>query len=76
VFRLPRNFIHISGGQVEYRALMDDIVPFSADHYESPSLKPAAWRARWKNDPNERAWKNNLVMTEIVPFSFDTYLSV
>jgi hypothetical protein len=66
-------FIHISGGQVEYRALVDDIVPFSADHYESPSLKPAPWRERWKNDPNERAWKNNLVMREIVPFSFDTY---
>jgi len=66
-------FIHISGGQVEYRALVDDIVPFSAKHYENPSLKPEPWRERWKSDPNERNWKNCLVMTEIVPFSFDTY---
>ena len=66
-------FIHISGGQVEYRALVNDIVPFSANHYEDSSWKPAAWRERWKNDPDERAWKNSLVMTEISPFSFETY---
>jgi hypothetical protein len=66
-------FIHVGGGQVEYRALVNDIVPFSASHYEDPSLKPTPWRERWKKQPNERAWKNNLVMTEIVPFSFDTY---
>ena len=66
-------FIHIVGGQVEYRALIADIVPFSAKHYEAPSLKPEAWRERFKSVPNERAWRHNLVMTEIVPFSFDTY---
>ena len=66
-------FIHISGGQVEYRALVDDIVPFSPDHFENPRVKPEPWRQRWKNDPNAHLWKNALVMTEIVPFSFDTY---
>lgn len=66
-------FIHIGGGQVEYRALVSGIVPFSVSHYEDPSLKPKPWRERWATEPNERAWKNSLVMTEIVPFSFDTY---
>jgi hypothetical protein len=66
-------FIHISGGQVEYRVLVDDIVPFSANHYEDPSLKPAPWREEWRNDSNQRARKNSFVMTEIVRFPFDTY---
>ncbi len=65
-------FIHISGAQVEYRALVEAILPFAANHFENPSLKPAAWREEWRNDPNKRAWKNSLVMTVIVPFSFET----
>jgi len=66
-------FIHIRGGQVEYRALVNDILPFSPEHYENPSLgvKPESWRQDWKID--HRPWKNVLVMTEIVPYSFDTY---
>lgn len=36
-------FIHVGGGQVEYRALVNDIVQFSAGHYEDPSLKPMPW---------------------------------
>ena len=72
-------FIHIKRGQVEYRALVADIFPHSADHYESESVaarvKPKSWRQLYNNDPIERArpWKNTLVMTEIIPFSFDTY---
>jgi hypothetical protein len=70
-------FIHISGRQVEYRALIDRIVPFSADVFTgqlAERVKPLSFRQLWENDPNERAepWKNDLVFTEISPFSFDT----
>lgn len=65
-------FIHIKGRQVEYRALLEDIVTFSPSHYENPLLKPLAWRERWKKNPTERE-KASLIITEIIPFSFDTY---
>jgi hypothetical protein len=69
-------FIHISGKQVEYRALVDRIIPFSRV-FESPlaeRVKPLSFRQLWESDPRERArpWRNDLVFTEIVPFSFDT----
>jgi hypothetical protein len=70
-------FIHISGRQVEYRALIDRIVPFSGDIFKSTlaeKVKPLSFRQRWENDPKERAqpWKNDLVFSELSPFSFDT----
>jgi len=65
-------FIHISGKQVEYRALVNDILPFSPEHYENACVKPESWRQNWKSD--HRSWKSTLVMTDIVPCSFDTYL--
>lgn len=70
-------FIHISGRQVEYRALIGRIVPFSANVFENPlaeKIKPLSFRQLWENDPRERArsWKNDLVFTEISPFSCDT----
>ena len=65
-------FIHVSGGQVEYRALVNDILPFSPEHYENPLFKPESWRQNWESA--QHAWRTSLVMTEIVPFSFDTYL--
>jgi hypothetical protein len=64
-------FIHVSGEQVQYRTLVNDILPFSPEHYENPRVKPESWRQNWKNDPHP--WKNTLVITEITPFSFDTY---
>lgn len=66
-------FIHLSGSQVEYRALISDIIPFSPKHYDDPAVKPEAWRQRWKEEQTAHAWKSTIVMTEIVPFSFDTY---
>ncbi len=70
-------FIHISAKQVAYRALIDRIIPFSAEIFKSPlaeKVKPLSFRQLWENDPRERArpWKNDLVLTEISPFSFDT----
>jgi len=73
-------FMHISGGQVEYRVNILDIVPFSRGHYEDEALakrvKPEPWLQEWRenrNDVRSYRWKNALVMTEIVPFSYDTY---
>jgi hypothetical protein len=73
-------FMHISGAQVEYRVTIRDIVPFSLEHYEDKKLaervKPKPWLREWKenlNDARLYPWKNALVMTEIVPFSYDTY---
>src|SRR5262249_59702411 len=39
-------------------------------------VKPEPWLADWKENHNNirsRPWRNALVMTEIVPFSYDTY---
>ena len=86
-FRINRNkfafpifgFIHISGSQVEYRSTIRDIVPFSRDHYENRKLaervKPEIWLRECRDnvgDLRTRPWKNALVMTDIVPFSYET----
>ena len=85
-FRIDKNrfsyplfgFIHICGGQVEYRVIISDIVPFSPDQYEgtlAEQVKPEPWRKEWdENLNNVRSyhWKYALVMTEIVPFSYYT----
>ena len=69
-------YIHISGGRVEYRVSIRDIVPFSPEHQEDPALKPEPWRREWHEHSKEagaKLWKNELVITEIVPFAYDTY---
>jgi hypothetical protein len=73
-------FIHIMGRQVEYRATIRKIVRFSSAEYEDETfgaeVKPGLWIREWKENINQvraRSWKNSLVMTEIVPFSYDTY---
>lgn len=86
-FRIDKNrfsyplfgFIHIRGGQVEYRVIISDIVPFSCDHYKgtlAEQVKPEPWRKEWDENLNNvrgHRWKNALVMTEIVPFSYYTH---
>ena len=73
-------FMHISGGQVEYRVTIRDIVPYSPAHYENTSLaqrvKPEPWIREWKEnikDCRSDTRRYALVMTEISPFSYDTY---
>jgi hypothetical protein len=71
-------FIHISKGQVEYRATIGDIVPFSEEHYKKPlaeQVKPKPWRREWDqnlNNVRSYPWKYAMVMTEIVPFFYYT----
>jgi hypothetical protein len=87
-FRInPKNFhfpilgyIHICKGQVECVATISKIIPFSKDHYENKELslrvKPSQWLKDWKenkNDIRNYSWKYELVMTNIKPFSYDTY---
>lgn len=72
-------FIHISGGQVEYRARVNDILPFSETIYKDAALServmPQAWRDMRQQEKEEaKPKRNTLVMTEIVPFSLDTRL--
>jgi hypothetical protein len=65
-------YIHMCGGQVEYRVSIRDIVPFSPDHNEDRALRPESWVRKWQenlNDVRAKPWKNHLVMTEIMPFS-------
>jgi RecB family endonuclease NucS len=62
-------FIHVKGERVEYRATIRDILPFSPAHYKDPQVKPEAWRREWKARAHGR---NALVITEIVPFSYNT----
>lgn len=72
-------FIHIKGGQVEYKVIIKDIIPFSREHYEGQNaelFKPEVWITEWKNnieDCRNYPWKNTLIMTSIEPFSYDTY---
>jgi len=73
-------YMHISGGQVEYRVTIKDILPFTNDHYENKSLarsvKPEAWILEWKRNAENvkpRVWKSTLVLTRIEPFSWNTY---
>jgi len=73
-------YIHICGAQVEYVATIQDIVPFSRAHYEDKELssrvKPAIWLREWEENLNQcqfRPWKNALVMTQIEPFSYNTF---
>lgn len=69
-------FMHVTGaGQVEYKALITDVLPFDARDYDEPQYKPEAWRLNWdKNIHNMRSrpWKTTFVITEIIPFSFET----
>jgi hypothetical protein len=67
--------IHITGGQVEYRAMINDIIPFDPEHYDHPDVKPEPWRQEWKDYTSDRRsslWKNELVVTRIDPFSYET----
>jgi hypothetical protein len=44
-------FMHISGGQVEYRVTICDIVSFSPAHYEgelAARVKPQPWLQEWR----------------------------
>jgi hypothetical protein len=69
-------YLHMCGGQVEYRVSIRDIVPFSHNRCEDRALRPGPWILAWQeNRDGVRAepWKNDLVLTEIVPFPYDTY---
>jgi hypothetical protein len=73
-------FIHISGGQVEYRVTIPGILPFSPEHYENETLaaqvKPEVWIQEWKENLKKvrsLPWRTALVMDRIEPFSYDTY---
>jgi HKD family nuclease len=72
-------FVHISGDQVRYAARIEDILPFSTDHYDNPQLapnvKPTQWLRDWQQNTNairSDLWKHALVITEIIPFNYDT----
>ena len=73
-------FIHIKRGQVEYKVTIKDIIPFSPEHYEGQPLaemvKPEPWLKEWEdnlNDARSYPWKTAIIMTDIKPFSYDTY---
>jgi hypothetical protein len=66
--------------EVGFQILRGKIVRFSSAEYEDETfgaeVKPGLWIREWKENINQvraRSWKNSLVMTEIVPFSYDTY---
>jgi hypothetical protein len=77
-FKFPIvGFIHIKGREVEYKAIIEDNIPFSSDHFDDPlaeRVKPKTFRQDWENDPKEglRRSKTVLIMTKLRPFSFKT----
>jgi len=79
-FKYPMiGFIHMKGGQVEYKVEIEKIIPFSRNHYEDENandFKPEIWINEWKNNKDDcqnYKWRNSLVITKIEPFSYDTY---
>ena len=42
-------FIHVAGKQVEYKATINQILPFEPAHYENAAVKPESWRQEWKD---------------------------
>jgi hypothetical protein len=55
--------------------MINDIIPFDPEHYDHPDVKPEPWRQEWKDYTNDRRsslWKNELVVTRIDPFSYET----
>src|SRR5262249_3000742 len=72
---LPGRPLSGSGDKVEYVALIEDIVPFSKDHFEKSELlggsKPGEWIERWRENINNiqhEPWKHSLVITKIDEF--------
>jgi hypothetical protein len=68
-------YIHVCGQQVQYKVMIQNIIPFSRRHYEDPvfsrTVKPEPWIREWiENIGNTRAhsWRNALVLTMIEPF--------
>ena len=66
-------YIHICKGQVEFKVTIQDILPFSKEHYEDKRFKPELWLREWRENINVKRWKHALVITHIEPFSCDTY---
>jgi hypothetical protein len=73
-------FIHISGtgDKVQYVARIENIVPFSKDHFEKPELygnfKPSKWLREWQanvNNIQSEPWKYALVISKIDPGNFN-----
>jgi hypothetical protein len=72
-------YIHVSGRQVEYKVIIQEIVPFSPKHYEdkelSKTIKPDPWIREWEENigtTRSHSWKNALVIIMIEPFSCPT----
>lgn len=72
-------YMHISGGQVEYRAKIKNIIPYTTAHYDdaelAESVKPKPWLKEWQENVNNVQsynWRSILVIDEIDPFSRDT----
>jgi len=62
-------YIHITGEQVEYRATIREIIPFSRKHYY-PLVKPKRWIKAQKE--KKHSCQISLAITKIVPFSYNT----
>jgi hypothetical protein len=69
-------YIHVCKDQVRYRVIIEDIVPFSSNHYEdlefARTVKPDPWIREWTENIGtirSHHWKNALVITMIEPFS-------
>ena len=62
-------YVHICGGQVEYKARIEEISPYSPTHFD-PELKPPQW---FTEDNMNRLWKYSLVITHIEHFHYNTY---
>ncbi len=60
-------FIHVAGKQVEYKATINQILPFEPAHYENAAVKPESWRQEWK-DVKRRPHlpqENTFIITQI-----------
>jgi hypothetical protein len=53
-------------GDIRALCEIDNILPFSAKHYEDMCKKPKIWIERWKENRDRRVL--TLVITKIIPF--------
>lgn len=64
--------IHVKGDQVKYRATIDRIIPYDPAHDDDPEVKPTLWRDEKAKKSPDRRPLFDLVISQIVPFSYET----
>jgi len=71
-FEFPlTGYVNIKGtNNVKYCVRIEDIEPFTDEHFKNKAFKPHKWIKNWANKENKRNWKYAYVITDIKEFEF------